>query len=253
MKLLRGALLEGIVAGDCGNGNARCTTAYKRVAPLGWIEGMAVDTTIKVMLPALGESVSEGTVLEWHKREGEAVQADDPLVDISTDKVDAEVSAPTAGTVAKIHFEEGDTVGVGAVLAEIAAGPSPPTDGDGANGGVVTPSGPISPVARRVAAVEGVDVSGVQGSGHAGRVTKSDVLAAKAAPAPATPPARVAPAPAPASAAPAPGATPLKGAAAIGRAFASQAEISLSQARFRSSRSSAEARFRTSLIGRFCV
>ncbi|MDQ3675829.1 MAG: biotin/lipoyl-binding protein, partial [Actinomycetota bacterium] len=88
---------------------------------------MAVQTTIKVMLPSMGESVTEGTVLEWHKRVGEAVQADEALVDISTDKVDVEVSAPTSGTVVQVHFEEGDAVSVGAVLAEIAPDGAGPT------------------------------------------------------------------------------------------------------------------------------
>ena len=73
-------------------------------------------------MPAMGDSVSEGTVLEWHKQEGDQVSEDEVLVEISTDKVDAEVPAPTAGTVVKIHAAEGDTISVGAVLAEIAPG-----------------------------------------------------------------------------------------------------------------------------------
>ena len=87
---------------------------------------MAVNTTVEVVMPAMGDSVSEGTILEWHKQEGDKVSEDETLVEISTDKVDAEVPAPAAGTVVKIHAAEGDTVDVGAVLAEIAA------DGDGA-------------------------------------------------------------------------------------------------------------------------
>ena len=75
-------------------------------------------------MPAMGDSVSEGTVLEWHKAEGDAVSADETLVEISTDKVDAEVPAPIDGTVVKVHAAEGDTIHVGAVLAEIA-----PTNG----------------------------------------------------------------------------------------------------------------------------
>ena len=67
----------------------------------------------------MGESVTEGTVLEWHKAEGDRVEADETLVEISTDKVDAEVPAPVSGTVVKMHVAEGDTVQVGAVLAEI--------------------------------------------------------------------------------------------------------------------------------------
>src|SRR5690348_15394126 len=83
---------------------------------------MAVDTTVQVVMPAMGDSVSEGTVLEWHKQEGDHVSEDETIVEISTDKVDAEVPAPAAGTVVKVHVAEGDTVTVGALLAEIAPG-----------------------------------------------------------------------------------------------------------------------------------
>ena len=82
---------------------------------------MAIDaTTVEVVMPAMGDSVSEGSVLEWHKDVGEQVSEDETLVEISTDKVDAEVPAPISGTVVKIHAAEGDTIGVGQVLAEIA-------------------------------------------------------------------------------------------------------------------------------------
>jgi 2-oxoglutarate dehydrogenase E1 component len=94
---------------------------------------MATETaTHTVVMPAMGDSVAEGTVLEWHKHEGESVTADETLVDISTDKVDAEVPAPVSGTLVKIHAAEGETVAVGAPLAEIAsngaAEPAPPAD-----------------------------------------------------------------------------------------------------------------------------
>jgi 2-oxoglutarate decarboxylase len=81
-------------------------------------------TTVEVVMPAMGDSVSEGTVLEWHKAEGDSVSADETLVEISTDKVDAEVPAPVDGTVVKVHAAEGDTIHVGSLLAEIA-----PTNG----------------------------------------------------------------------------------------------------------------------------
>src|SRR5437763_2177644 len=98
---------------------------------------MAVGTdTVQVVMPAMGDSVSEGTVLEWHKQEGDQVQVDETIVEISTDKVDAEVPSPAAGTIVKIHAAEGDTVAVGAVLAEIAAN----GDGDGAE----VPPTPVS-------------------------------------------------------------------------------------------------------------
>ncbi|HVW16990.1 MAG TPA: biotin/lipoyl-containing protein, partial [Solirubrobacteraceae bacterium] len=87
---------------------------------------MAVNTTVQVTMPAMGESVTEGTVLEWHKQEGDAVEADEALVEISTDKVDAEVPSPVSGTIVKIYAADGDTVEVGQLLAEIAT-----EDGDG--------------------------------------------------------------------------------------------------------------------------
>src|SRR5919204_631321 len=109
---------------------------------------MAVNTTVQVTLPQMGESVTEGTVLEWHKREGDPVEADEVLVEISTDKVDAEVPAPASGTVVKIHAAEGDTVSVGAVLAEIAtengpgpAAAAPPSAPTGEILDIVTPTG----------------------------------------------------------------------------------------------------------------
>src|SRR6476469_3496338 len=82
---------------------------------------MAVNTTVQVTMPAMGESVTEGTVLEWHKQEGDPVDLDEVLVEISTDKVDAEVPSPTAGTVVKVLVGEGDTVEVGQALCEIAS------------------------------------------------------------------------------------------------------------------------------------
>jgi len=87
---------------------------------------MAVNTTVEVTMPQMGDSVSEGTILEWHKKEGDTVAEDELLVEISTDKVDAEVQAPAAGTVVKIHASEGDTVSVGSVLAEISPNGSAP-------------------------------------------------------------------------------------------------------------------------------
>src|ERR1700722_14539489 len=98
---------------------------------------MSVETsTVEVVMPAMGDSVAEGTVLEWHKSEGDTVAADETIVEISTDKVDAEVPSPVTGTVVKIVAAEGDTVAVGAVLAEIAPG-----NGNGAATAVGAPAG----------------------------------------------------------------------------------------------------------------
>ena len=67
---------------------------------------MAVDTTLSVVMPAMGDSVTEGTVLEWLKQEGDQVALDDPLVEVSTDKVDAEVPSPAAGTILKLKLRD---------------------------------------------------------------------------------------------------------------------------------------------------
>src|SRR3954468_7724020 len=105
---------------------------------------MAVNTTVEVVMPPMGDSVSEGSILEWHKQEGDEVTEDETLVEISTDKVDAEVPSPVSGTVVKIHAAEGDTVGIGAVLAEIA-----PT-----NGASPTPLDEDEPAAAEAAMLE---------------------------------------------------------------------------------------------------
>ena len=102
-------------------------------------------------MPAMGDSVSEGTVLEWHKAEGDSVAADETLVEISTDKVDAEVPAPVGGTVVKVHAAEGDTIHVGAVLAEIA-----PTNG--AAPAAAEPDGAAAPAEAEAAEEQIVDI-----------------------------------------------------------------------------------------------
>src|SRR5438105_10562911 len=100
---------------------------------------MAVNTTVQVTMPQMGDSVTEGTILEWHKQEGDTVAADETIVEISTDKVDAEVPAPVAGTVSKIHAAEGDTVAVGALLAEIATDGAAPAASEGDGGHAQAP------------------------------------------------------------------------------------------------------------------
>ena len=82
---------------------------------------MAVETgTFQVVMPAMGDSVVEGTILEWHKQEGDSIELDETLVEISTDKVDAEMPSPASGTVVKLYVAEGETVTVGQPLAEIS-------------------------------------------------------------------------------------------------------------------------------------
>ncbi len=150
---------------------------------------------IVIAMPEMGESVKEGTVLEYRVAEGDQVAEGDTVVEVSTDKVDAEVPAPAAGTITKLLAAPDDTVTVGQPLAEMTAGASgtnePPSDpaapgreaeeADGSGGGgpgIVPGDGRASPVARRVAAARGVDLGAVQGSGSSGRIVKADVLAA---------------------------------------------------------------------------
>src|SRR4051794_38706140 len=88
-------------------------------------------TTVQITMPQMGESVTEGTVLEWHKQVGDRVEADEPLVEVSTDKVDADVPAPAAGTLAKILAGPDETVSVGQALGEIETGGPPLAEPDG--------------------------------------------------------------------------------------------------------------------------
>ncbi len=203
---------------------------------------LATGTQIEVVMPQMGVSVSEGTITKWLKQPGEAIAQDEPLLEISTDKVDTEVPSPGEGVVAEIRVAEGETVEVGTVLAVIApagsavaeptAAPEPvapapvvveqpvpaapeqpavaPTD----SAPQALPAPPaaasgngrtfVSPVVARIAFEHGVDPGVVPGTGTGGRVTKKDILAyiESGAQAPAAP-APPAPAP-PASAAAAP-------------------------------------------------
>jgi pyruvate/2-oxoglutarate dehydrogenase complex dihydrolipoamide acyltransferase (E2) component len=119
-------------------------------------------------MPQMGVSVAEGTVVEWRKRVGEWVEADEAIVEISTDKVETEVPSPASGRVASISVEVGETVDVGTVLAVIETGEAPPSNGH-------TP--PVSPVVRRMADAHHLDLSRIKGTGRRNRITKRDVLA----------------------------------------------------------------------------
>src|SRR5437870_5704771 len=165
---------------------------------------MAID----VVMPQMGESIAEGTVVRWIKKAGEKVERDEPLLEISTDKVDAEIPSPAAGTLSEILVQEGQTVSVNSVVARIegagvAAGPSPGRvpAGEPAPPPKPAPEPPrtaapppkevekvtsleerrrtkSSPLVRKIAAENNVDISQIQGSGVSGRVTKNDILAA---------------------------------------------------------------------------
>ena len=124
---------------------------------------MAVSSgTVQVVMPAMGDSVAEGTVLEWRKQEGDSVEADETIVEISTDKVDAEVPSPAAGRIVKIHAAEGETVAVGAPLAEIS------TNGDG---GVEVPATPVSGESPPATAHEAVASAATEAEGS--RMTRA--------------------------------------------------------------------------------
>jgi 2-oxoglutarate dehydrogenase E2 component (dihydrolipoamide succinyltransferase) len=173
----------------------------------------------EIRVPTLGESISEATVGKWFKQRGDTVKADEPLVELETDKVTLEVNAPAAGVLTEISVETGQTVAIGALLGGLTA------DGAGAakpaaNAPPAAPprsaaptTMPPAPSAAKLATEKAVDLSAVDGSGKRGQVLKGDVIEALAQPAAA--PARAAPTPVvPAQVAPAPiAATPIAPAA----------------------------------------
>ena len=161
----------------------------------------------EIRVPTLGESVTEATIGKWFKKPGDAVKADEPLVELETDKVTVEVPAPAAGVLSEIIAKDGETVGVGALLGAIAEGgaaaaaapaapkaeapkaaPAPAAAAPAAPA-KAAPGAENGPAVSRLAAESGVSAAGVAGSGKDGRVTKGDMLAAiasgAAAPAPA--------------------------------------------------------------------
>jgi len=204
-----------------------------------------------VTMPALGESVTEGTVTRWLKAVGDTVSVDEPLLEVSTDKVDTEIPSPAAGVLLAITVAEDETVEVGAVLGMIGAAgaaaapaaPAPPASAPAAPAPAApaaatpapatpapaapAPAAPadnadayVTPLVRRLAAQHGVDLTSVKGTGVGGRIRKSDVLDAalnaKAAAAPAATAISASAAPAaasaPAASSPAPAAaSPLRG------------------------------------------
>jgi 2-oxoglutarate dehydrogenase E2 component (dihydrolipoamide succinyltransferase) len=200
---------------------------------------------IDVIMPQMGESIAEGTLSKWLKQVGDDVKRDEPIFEISTDKVDAEIPAPNAGVLAEILVQQGQTVAVNTVVARLetekggvaakaaappasppapaSSAPSPPSAPLTATAAprVAAPAPPAAPVAaaatalssddrlrqkstplvRKIAAEHGIDIGGIPGSGHAGRVTKGDILEfidrGPPAAAPARPMAAAAPAPSP--------------------------------------------------------
>ena len=158
---------------------------------------------IEIHVPQLGESISEATVARWMKAPGDAVEADEPLVELETDKVTVEVPAPRSGVLEEILAGEGEEVEVGAVLGRMAAGAAPARAVAAPNAGEPAPAPagapPLSPAARKLLADNALAPEAVAGTGKDGRITKGDVLAhleAAAAPPPAPAPAAPPPPPA---------------------------------------------------------
>ena len=150
------------------------------------------DVLVDVTMPQMGVSVAEGTVVAWRVEVGDPIEADATIAEISTDKIDTEVPAPTSGVVTEILVPVESTVSVGTVLARIATSASQPQSLDGESAGPArteTPSpspSPLragnghrrySPVVQRIAAEHGIDLAQVSGTGRGGRVRKQDVLA----------------------------------------------------------------------------
>jgi 2-oxoglutarate dehydrogenase E2 component (dihydrolipoamide succinyltransferase) len=190
----------------------------------------------EVLMPQMGESITEGTITKWLKKVGDTVQRDEPIFEISTDKVDAEIPSPVAGKLTEIKVEEGKTVGINTVVAIIggaagaagkaaapaaaapaaastpAAAPAPAATPASAPAATATQAEHVrsSPLVRKIAKDNNVDLTQVAGTGSEGRITKADILGhleggARSAPAAAAP---AAPAPAaakPAAPAPQPG------------------------------------------------
>jgi 2-oxoglutarate dehydrogenase E1 component len=179
----------GVLCEISGNGTAPA-------APEAEAPAEVEEKIIDVAIPAMGESVTEGVILEWLKQPGDALAEDEGIVEVSTDKVDAELPAPVAGTLVEALAEVGDTVTVGQVVARMKVGAGAPAQAKqpeeqapkagngGAPAATAAPEGvSATPVARRVAAVEGIDLAKVAGTGPHGRITKADVLNGEAAPA----------------------------------------------------------------------
>jgi 2-oxoglutarate dehydrogenase E2 component (dihydrolipoamide succinyltransferase) len=141
---------------------------------------------IEIRVPTLGESITEATVGKWFKKAGEPVQADEPLVELETDKVTLEVNAPSPGVLSEIVAETGQTVAIGALLGQVAAGAATSAP---ARASAATPLSspaaktamPPAPAAAKIAAEDKIDLASIAGSGKRGQVLKGDVLAAVAA------------------------------------------------------------------------
>src|SRR5215207_11092678 len=189
---------------DAESNGAGAATAEEEPAPEAGEKATTDDASVsagktleggglEIVMPEMGESVTEGTVREWHVSDGDRVAEGDTVVEVSTDKVDAEVPAPASGTITKVLVGPDETVEVGKPLAEMTKGEAPSGDGAGARAPAPEAEAPAPaaaaaetadgarapPVARRAAQANGVDLRGIKGTGPGGKITKSDVLSAE--------------------------------------------------------------------------
>ena len=146
-----------------------------------------------ILLPQMGESITEGTITKWLKKVGDTVQRDEPIFEISTDKVDAEIPSPAAGVLTEIKVAEGSTVSVNAIVAVIGGGAAPAQTGAPGPDSGTRVSEPAqasgqptasasqgeaprsSPLVRKIASENNIDLATVSGSGASGRITKADI------------------------------------------------------------------------------
>ncbi len=185
---------------DSATPAAEATAAQDMAIPAPEPEEEAVAGT-DVTMPQMGESITEGTITKWLKNIGDTVARDEPIFEISTDKVDAEIPSPVAGTLTEIKVKEGATVTVNTIVAIIGGGVSKPKAASApAQPGAPTPSSapavPLaqasqgenprsSPLVRKIAGDNNIDLTQVPGTGSAGRITKSDILGHIETPSPA--------------------------------------------------------------------
>ena len=188
-----GAVLGVLEEGTAASATVSTPTPATELVPAP-VPPPAGSGTVDIAVPALGESVTEATVAKWFKTVGDAVGADEPLVELETDKVSVEVNAPTAGKLASIAATAGTEVSIGAVLGTLqaSAGAPPPAPALAAPPPATPPSPtsataaaapasssvPMSPAVRKLIEDNDLDPAKIAGTGKGGRLTKGDVMAA---------------------------------------------------------------------------
>ncbi len=175
---------------DSAEPAAEATAAQEAAIPAPEPESAAdAGPGTEVLMPQMGESITEGTITKWLKNIGDTVQRDEPIFEISTDKVDAEIPSPIAGTLTEIRVKEGSTVTINTVVAVIGGGAGAPAKAAATAAAASAPTPPAaqpsaslgeaprsSPLVRKIAAENNVNLHEVPGTGSAGRITKADIL-----------------------------------------------------------------------------